>query len=54
MKDGFRLAWRSVRYNAVPMAVLWFFAVALIGSYRCIPAVANALEPLSRWQTESG
>ena len=54
MKDGFRLAWRSVRCNAVPMAVLWLFAVALIVSYRCIPSVASALEPLSRWQTESG
>ena len=51
---GFRLAWQSVQSNAVPVFVLWLFAVVLIVSYRCVPAVANALEPLSRWQTESG
>lgn len=54
MKGGLRLAWQAVRSNAVPMVVLWLFAVALIVSYRCIPSVASALEPLSRWQTESG
>lgn len=54
MKSEIRSAFQSVRSNAVPMAVLWFFAASLIVSYRFVPVVASALEPLSRWQTESG
>ena len=44
----------SVRANAVPMVVLWLLALAMICAYRLSPSVAVALDPLARWQTESG
>ena len=51
---GFQIALGAVRRNAVPMVVLWAVAVAAVAAYYAFPTVAAALEPLSRWQTESG
>ena len=53
-RDALSVGLRSVRANAVPMAVLWAIAVALVLAYHAIPAVAAALEPISRWQTAGG
>lgn len=44
----------SVRALVVPMIVLWTVATAMVFSYYAIPDVAAALEPLSRWQSDSG
>ena len=46
----FAVGFRSVRANAVPMAVLWLMAVALVVVYYRIPGAADLLEPLRRWQ----
>ena len=53
-RDALSVGLRSVRANAVPMVVLWAIAVALVLAYHAIPAVAAALEPISRWQTAGG
>ena len=49
-----RIGLRSVRANAVPMVVLWLLAAATVCAYYAVPPVAAALNPLLRWQTESG
>ena len=36
------------------MAVLWAVSVAMVLAYYVLPAVPAALEPLARWQRESG
>jgi len=36
------------------MAVLWVASVVLVLSYYMVPPVASALEPIARWQRESG
>ena len=53
-RDALSVGLRSVWANAVPMVVLWAIAVALVLAYHAIPAVAAALEPISRWQTAGG
>ena len=53
-RDALAVGLRSVRANAVPMVVLWAVAVALVFAYHAVPAVAAALEPISRWQTAGG
>ena len=43
-----------MKANAVPMAVLWFlFSLVVVGYYH-VSGVSAILEPLSRWQRESG
>lgn len=54
MPESVRVGLESVRANVLPMVVLWGAAVALAVGYGHVPAVASALEPLSRWQTEDG
>ena len=44
----------SIKTNAVPMALLWAAALSLVTGYYHCPAVVSALEPLCRWQTQSG
>lgn len=44
----------SLRATAVPMLVLWLVAAALAVAYYAFPPFASALEPLLRWQKESG
>ena len=51
---AWRIGIRSVRANAVPMVALWLLAGATVWAYYAVPSVAAALEPLLRWQTESG
>lgn len=44
----------SVRTNAVPMVVLWLLAaLTVLGYYRC-SVVFGMLEPLAKWQRETG
>ena len=52
--EPIRIGRASVRANAVPMFVLWWLAGLLVAGYYCVPFVAEALEPLARWQTEDG
>ena len=44
----------SLRATAVPMLVLWVVAAVLAVAYYTVPAFAAALEPVLRWQKESG
>ena len=44
----------SLRATAVPMLVLWVVAAVLAVAYYALPAFAAALEPVLRWQKESG
>ena len=48
------IGWASVKANAVPMVALWVLAVLLISAYSLIPVFAEAMEPVRRWQIESG
>ena len=54
MKRAIAMGIQSVRANLVPMVVLWVSALLLVGGYFHFPIVASALEPLNRWQIESG
>ena len=36
------------------MLILWTASVALVIAYYTLPSVASALEPMARWQRESG
>jgi len=53
-ENPWKTAWDSVRANWLPMAVLWLAAAFLVVSYYGSPNFARALDPLSRWQKESG
>lgn len=53
-KSPWRTGWESARANWLPMATLWIVAVAAVVAYCRFPAFAAALEPLARWQRESG
>ena len=48
------IGWESVKANAVPMVVLWLLAVLMIAVYSFVPACAEAMEPVRRWQIENG
>lgn len=50
----FRIGWESAKANAVPMVILWTFAVALVLSYYFVPGVAAALQPVADWQERWG
>ena len=54
LTQALRSGFASARENAVPMAVLWLFSCLLVFGYYHGSAVAAALEPLARWQTERG
>ena len=49
-----KIGWEAVKVNVVPMVVLWVTATFLVIAYYTIPAVTTALEPMLRWQKESG
>lgn len=51
---AFRTGLSSVRANLVPMIVLLCLAAALAICYFSVPATATLLNPLARWQEESG
>ena len=53
-EESFRVALRSFRANAVPIAVLWLVAGLTVAGYYRVPAVRSLLEPLSVWQCRSG
>jgi len=53
-KSPWRIGWESVKVNAVPMVVLWALAAVMVLAYYFFPGVAEALDPVARWQTESG
>lgn len=44
----------AMRANALPAALLWLVAVALVAGYRFVPGVASALEPVAQWQARHG
>ena len=43
-----------MKKNRLPMVVLWVVSVALVLAYYALPTFRDALEPLARWQRESG
>ena len=51
-KSPFSIGWNSARTNAVPMMVLWCFAVALVIGYYKIPAVSAVLSVVEEWQSQ--
>lgn len=52
--EPFRIGWASAKANVVPMIVLWTLAAGLALAYYFLPGFASLLEPLARWQTQSG
>ena len=54
LSEPFRIGWKSVRANAVPMVVLWLLAALTVIGYYFVPGFARLLDPLKCWQTESG
>ena len=54
LESPWKAGWDSVRANLLPMAVLWLAAASFVLLYYGCPGFARALEPLSRWQRESG
>ena len=48
------IGWEAVKRNRLPMVVLWVISVATVLAYYTLPAVSATLEPLARWQRESG
>ena len=44
----------AAKLNRIPMLVLWTVSFALVVAYYMVPAVASGLEPVARWQRESG
>lgn len=48
------VGWEAVTKNRLPMLVLWTVSTALVLAYYASPAVSAVLEPLARWQRESG
>ena len=49
-----RVGWEAVKKNRLPMVVLWVVSVALVLACYALPTFSAALEPLARWQRESG
>ena len=49
-----RVGWEAVKKNRLPMVALWVVSVALVLAYYTLPTVPADLEPLARWQRESG
>ena len=48
------IALKSIRANLVPMAVLWLLAALTVWGYYRLPPFAAILEPLAKWQRETG
>lgn len=49
-----RVGYRAIKANALPMLVLWILAAATVVAYYASPAFAATLEPLRRFQVENG
>jgi len=49
-----RVAWASVRANAVSMLALWAFAALFVSVYYAVPGGASLFDPLMNWQTCGG
>lgn len=54
IREALRVGLVSVRANLVPMIVLWVLAAALVLGYYFLPGIDSVLEPLRKWQVESG
>ena len=48
------IALKSIRANLVPMAVLWLLAALTVWGYYRFPQIAAILEPLAKWQRDTG
>jgi len=49
-----RIGLDSARANVVPMVVLWLVALVTVGGYYWLPGFSSVLEPLAKWQRDSG
>ena len=48
------IGWEAVKKNRLPAVVLWAVSVVAVLVYYTLPAFPAVLEPLARWQKESG
>ena len=48
------IGWEAVKKNRLPAVVLWAVSVVAVLAYYTLPTVPALLEPLARWQKESG
>ncbi len=48
------IGWEAVKKNRLPAVVLWAVSVIAVLAYYALPVVPDVLEPLARWQKESG
>lgn len=48
------VALKSIKANIVPMVVLWLLAALTVWGYYRLPPLAAILEPLAKWQRETG
>ena len=48
------IGWEAVNKNRLPAVVLWVVSGVAVLAYYTLPAVPALLEPLARWQKESG
>ena len=53
-ENPWRTGCDSIKANWLPMTALWLAAAVFVLLYYRSPGFANALEPLARWQKESG
>ncbi len=54
MSKPLTIGWESAKANAVPMFVLWSFALCLVLSYYFIPSVSACLGTVRKWQESFG
>ena len=54
LENPFLIGLASARANFLPMVLLWLMASATAFSYYSVPAFAQMLEPVRRWQGEYG
>ena len=54
LPSSVQIGWRSVKANAVPMAVLWALAVLMVLAFYWVPAADELFSPFVKWQTQSG
>ncbi len=52
--NPWRIGWEAVKKNRLPAGVLWAVSIAAVFAYYALPTVPALLEPLARWQKESG
>ena len=54
VEGPFRIGWKSVKANRVPMLVLWTLAASLAVAYYRLPGFAELLAPVKDWQARNG